>query len=107
MLIPSNSIEPDFTGTITIEAQNVKIIQEDSNGDVVSMGSKVIIKDLEFDEEETYKIVGSDEADPDSNKISNESPIGAAILGKPAGTTVQVHAPGGIFQYKIMEIVKK
>ena len=92
---------------IESKIHNSEIIQEDSNGDVVSMGSKVIIKDLEFDEEETYKIVGSDEADPDSNKISNESPIGAAILGKPAGTTVQVHAPGGIFQYKIMEIVKK
>lgn len=86
---------------------NSEIIQENADGDVVSIGSKVIIRDLEFDEDETYKIVGSDEADPDLNKISNESPIGAAILGKPAGTTVQVHAPAGIFQYKIMEIVKK
>lgn len=86
---------------------NSEIIQENADGDVVSIGSKVVIRDLEFDEDETYKIVGSDEADPDLNKISNESPIGAAILGKPAGTTVQVHAPAGIFQYKIMEIVKK
>lgn len=92
---------------IESKIHNSEIIQEDSNGDVVAIGSKVIIRDLEFDEDEIYKIVGSDEADPDANKISNESPIGMAIIGKPAGTTVQVHAPGGVFQYKIMEIVKK
>lgn len=85
---------------------NSEIIQENSAGDVVAIGSKVVVRDLEFNEDEIYKIVGSDEADPDSNRISNESPVGAAILGKPAGTTVQVHAPGGVFQYKIMEIVK-
>lgn len=86
---------------------NSEIIQENADGNVVSLGSKVVIRDLEFDEDETYKIVGSDEADPDSNKISNESPIGAAIIGQVAGTTVQVHAPGGVFQYKIMEIIRK
>ena len=85
---------------------NSEIIQENSDGSVVSIGSKVIIRDLEFNEDETYKIVGSDEADPDSNRISNESPIGKAIIGQTAGTTVQVHAPAGVFQYKIMEIVK-
>ena len=85
---------------------NSEIIQENSDGSVVSIGSKVIIRDLEFNEDETYKIVGPDEADPDSNKISNESPIGKAIIGQTAGTTVQVHAPAGVFQYKIMEIVK-
>lgn len=85
---------------------NSEIIQENSDGSVVSIGSKVVIRDLEFDEDETYKIVGPDEADPDSNKISNESPIGRAIIGQTAGTTVQVHAPAGVFQYKIMEIVK-
>lgn len=84
---------------------NSEIIQE-ANGDVVAIGSKVVIRDLEFEEDEIYKIVGSDEADPDSNRISNESPIGKAIIGQTAGTTVQVHAPAGVFQYKIMEIVK-
>lgn len=92
---------------IEAKIHNSEIIQEDSDGDVVKIGSKVVICDLEFGEEETYKIVGSDEADPDSNKISNESPIGAAIIGKPAGVTVQVHAPGGVFQYKIVEIIRK
>lgn len=85
---------------------NSEIIQENSAGDVVAMGSKVVIRDLEFNEDETYKVVGPDEADPDSNRISNESPIGKAIIGQTAGTTVQVHAPAGVFQYKIMEIVK-
>lgn len=84
---------------------NSEIIQE-NNGDVVSIGSKVIIRDLEFDEDETYKIVGSDEADPDKNRISNESPIGKAIIGQTEGTVVQVQAPAGVFQYKIMKIVK-
>ncbi len=85
---------------------NSEIIQENSDGNVVSIGSKVVIRDLEFDEDETYKIVGPDEADPDKNRISNESPIGKAIIGQTAGTVVQVHAPAGVFQYKIMEIVK-
>ena len=85
---------------------NSEIIQENSDGNVVSIGSKVVIRDLEFDEDETYKIVGPDEADPDKNRISNESPIGKAIIGQIAGTVVQVHAPAGVFQYKIMEIVK-
>ena len=85
---------------------NSEIIQENADGNVVSIGSKVVIRDLEFNEDETYKIVGSDEADPDSNRISNESPIGKAIIGQTAGTVVQVHAPAGVLQYQIMEIVK-
>ena len=85
---------------------NSEIIQDDG-GDVVSIGSKVKILDVEFGEEEIYTIVGSTEADPDSNKISNESPIGAAIIGQVAGSTVQVHAPAGVLQYKILEIVRK
>ena len=85
---------------------NSEIIQENADGNVVSIGSKVVIRDLEFNEDETYKIVGPDEADPDLNKISNESPIGKAIIGQTAGTVVQVHAPAGVFQYQIMEIVK-
>ena len=84
---------------------NSEIIQDDG-GDVVSIGSKVKILDVEFGEEEIYTIVGSTEADPDENKISNESPIGAAIIGQVAGSTVQVHAPAGVLQYKILEIVR-
>jgi len=83
--------------------RNSDIIKGGS-GEIVQMGSKVTLKDLEFDEEETYMLVGSTEADPDDAKISNESPVGAAILGQPVGVTVDVHTPTGIIKYKIMKI---
>ncbi len=83
--------------------RNSDIIQSGA-GDVVQMGSKVKVKDLEFDEEETYMLVGSTEADPDEFKISNESPLGLAILGQKVGSVVDVHAPAGIIKYEIMEI---
>lgn len=77
-------------------------------GDVVQMGSSVLVKDLdpEFadEEPETFMIVGSTEADPDEGKISNESPLGAALLGQTMGSVVDVHAPAGIIQYEILEI---
>jgi len=75
-------------------------------GDIVQMGSSVLVKDLELEDEEpeTFMIVGSTEADPDEGKISNESPLGAALLGKTVGTTVDVHAPAGIIKYEIVEI---
>ena len=84
---------------------NSEIIQDDGS-DTVSIGTKVKILDVEFNEEEIYTIVGSTEADPDANLISNESPIGAAIIGQHPGTTVSVHAPAGILQYKIVEIIR-
>ena len=74
-------------------------------GDVVQMGSKVLLKDVEFGDMETYMIVGSMEADPDEAKISNESPLGAAVIGQKAGTVVDVHAPSGVLQYEIVEII--
>ena len=83
--------------------RNSDIIKAGS-GDVVQMGSKVVVKDLEFDEEEMFMIVGSTEADPDEGKISNESPLGQALLGQAVGTTVDVHAPAGIIKYEIKEI---
>ena len=83
--------------------RNSDIIKS-GEGDVVQMGSKVTVKDLEFDEEETYMLVGSTEADPDEYKISNESPLGVAILGQKVGSVVEVHAPAGINKYQIMKI---
>ena len=62
------------------------------------------MKDLEFDETEEYKLVGSTEADPDKGKISNESPVGAAITGKVAGEIVEVHVGENIIKYQIVEI---
>lgn len=88
-----------------LEAQihNSVIIHEEAS-DVVSLGSTVKILFPNGDED-TYMIVGSTEADPDENRISDESPIGAALLGQKAGSTVQVHAPAGVLQYKILEII--
>ena len=84
--------------------RNSDIIQSNGGSDVVQMGQKVVIKDLEFDEEMTYSIVGSAEDDPTEFRISNESPVGAAIIGQKVGSTVEVHVPAGVLQYKIMEI---
>ena len=76
------------------------------DGETGTMGSRVTVKDLEFDEEETFLIVGSTEADPDEGKISNESPLGEALLGQKIGRTINVNAPAGVIQYKIIDIKK-
>ena len=88
---------------LQVKIRNAKIITN-TEGDIVTLGSTVVIKDIELDEVETYLIVGSTEADPDNNKISNESPVGMAILNQPAGTIVDVEVPAGIIQYEILEI---
>lgn len=85
--------------------KNAKVIdEEDAQTDVVSLGSKVKVYDVEFDEELEYSIVGSTEADPENNKISDESPVGSALLGKSAGDVVDVEVPAGTIQLKIIEI---
>lgn len=85
-------------------------VQEDPAGDgeseVVRLGSTVKIKDLEYGEIEEYTIVSSVEANPSARKISNESPVGKAILGQRPGTRVHVQAPGGTLEYEIIEIVR-
>ena len=83
--------------------RNSDIIKSASS-EIVQMGSKVTVLDMEFNEEETYMLVGSTEADPDEFKISNESPLGTAILGQKKGSVVEVHAPAGIIEYKIVNI---
>ncbi len=70
----------------------------------ISIGSTVTVRDVELDLTDTYMIVGSTEADPDDNKISDESPLGAALIGKTAGQTVQFHAPAGVIEFEILEI---
>lgn len=72
--------------------------------DAVVVGSTVLLKDLEYGDEIEYKIVGSAEADPAANKISNESPVGKAILGKAVGEIVEVKVPAGTLKYQIMKI---
>ena len=84
--------------------RNAKLIEDNADSDVVSMGSKVVLKDLEFDETEVYQLVGSTEADPDEGKISNESPVGIAINGKSVGEVVEVQVGENIIKYEIVEI---
>ncbi|MBC2577089.1 transcription elongation factor GreA [Peptostreptococcus russellii] len=83
------------------------IIDEDSvDLDVVTIGSVVKIFDYDFDEEVEYTIVGSAEADPYSFKISNESPVGKALLGRQKGEDVEVTVPDGIIKLKILDITR-
>lgn len=70
----------------------------------VNIGTKVKLYDEEFDEEVEYKIIGSDESDPKNGLISNESPVGAALLGHKVGEVVVVHTPNGDVTYKILAI---
>ena len=72
----------------------------------VQVGNTVKVLDMEFDEEVEYTIVGTTEADITQNKISNESPIGSALLGAKKNQTVDVNAPAGIMKYKILQIKK-
>lgn len=72
--------------------------------DQVCLGSTVLLKDLETGEEETYTVVGTTEADPFKNLISNESPVGVAILGQKVNTVVVANTPMGELSYEIMEI---
>ncbi|MFS0725032.1 transcription elongation factor GreA [Paenibacillus sp. 1P07SE] len=94
---------------ITLEKmlRNARIINNDEvDIDTVSIGSTVLVEDLEFKDQMEYTIVGTAEADPLQNKISNESPVGRAILGKDKGTIVDVNVPAGVIKYKILDIKK-
>ena len=82
----------------------VLIDQEDADKDTVGLGSKVTLFDEEFEEEVTYHIVGSAEANPEKNRISNESPLGMGLIGHKAGVAVEIDAPMGIIKYKILAI---
>ena len=91
---------------LEVMLKNVKLItEEEMTGDKVHIGSTVKILDLEFNEEEVFQLVGSAEADPRNGKISDDSPIGRAILGHVAGETVDAETPGGLVQIKIVEIL--
>lgn len=82
------------------------IDEEDINLEQVSIGTTVQVKDLEFDEIVEYTIVGSAEADPYELKISNESPVGKALLGRKIGDVVEVQIPDGVTKYEILKIGK-
>jgi transcription elongation factor GreA len=84
---------------------SARVIQKkDIAKDVVSVGSTVRLKDMDANETIEYHIVGSAEANPADRKLSNESPVGKAILGKKKGETVEVTAPRGSLKFKILDI---
>lgn len=86
---------------------HVKIINEDDlSNEVVHIGSKILVKDIDLDEEVTYQIVGSQEANPILDLISDESPVGKALLGHKEGDTVAIDTPSGTFSYQILQILK-
>ena len=87
--------------------RHAKIIDEkEIDTDTVQIGNTVKVLDIEFDEEVEYTIVGSTEVDLLENKISNESPLGVALLGSKKKQTVEVNAPAGVMKYKILDIKK-
>ena len=84
---------------------NYVIIEESAaDSDTVQLGASVTVLDLEMDLEETYQVVGSQEADPMNGRISEESPFGKALLGKAIGEIVIVEAPAGNIEYKVIDI---
>jgi len=84
---------------------NYVVIEEDGHaGSEVRLGSTVTVLDKEFNEEEVYKIVGSQEADPMNGSISEDSPFGKALLGKNEGDDVTVDAPAGPVYYKVIKV---
>ena len=85
--------------------KNAVVVDESElPNDVVSVGTIVKVKDYDFDEEVEYSIVGSAEADPYEGKISNESPVGKALLGRTIGDIVDVQVPDGVAKFEILEI---
>jgi len=85
--------------------RNAEVIdEEEAAGDVVSIGNTVTLFDEEFQEEIVYQIVGSAEANPEKNRISNESPLGLGLLGQKLDDLVSIEAPAGIMKYKILAI---
>ncbi|MGQ9824285.1 MAG: transcription elongation factor GreA [Desulfotomaculales bacterium] len=85
--------------------RNARIIdREAGTTDVVELGTTVVLRDLEHGKEYQYTIVGSAEADPGAKKISNESPVGKAIMGKKKGSVVEIAVPAGLFKYQIVDV---
>ena len=83
--------------------KNVEVVDElDASSDRINIGSTVTIRDLEFGDEETYKIVGSTEANSLKGTISNESPVGRELIGKGIGAIVEIEAPGGVVRYEVI-----
>ena len=85
------------------DIEDAEIIENNNSGKV-NLGSTVVIRYEDDDEDEEYRIVGSKEADPSDNKISNESPIAKAIMGAKAGDRCEVESPNGKYNVKVIEV---
>lgn len=93
----------DIEGMLRI----AKVVEDDEvSTRKVGIGTQVTVHDFEFDEDITYGIVGATEVDIKNNKISNESPVGKALIGAKKGDEVEVETPGGVIKYKILAISK-
>ena len=87
------------------QLRSAKVIDpKDIGTDVVSVGTRVRVKDVDHGDVDTYEIVGSAEADPANSRLSNESPVGRALIGRKKGETVEVSVPAGAIRLKIMDI---
>ena len=84
--------------------KNAEVVEDEVDLDKISVGCQVKIYDCEFDEELNYKIVGSTEASSLKGKISNESPVGKALIGAKVGDTIEVETQAGTMKYKVLEI---
>ena len=85
--------------------KNVEVVDEDEvDLDKISVGCRVKVYDIEFDEEREFSLVGSSEANSLKGKISNESPVGKALIGAKVGDVVEVETQAGLIQYKVLEI---
>ncbi len=92
-------LEANIANAVIVESTS-------SSSSEVGIGSKIKILDMELGEEEIIKIVGYAEANFEEGKISDESPVGIAVMGKKAGDVVEVQAPAGVIEMKIIEIIE-
>ncbi len=83
---------------------NAEIVEKSARSGAIGIGSRVTVVDLEFGDEDTYQIVGSQEANPAVGRISDESPVGRALLGHHSGETVTVETPTGDLQFQIQDV---
>ena len=87
--------------------KNAEVADDEFGAGVINLGSTVTVYDCEFDEELVFKLVGSTEAKSLENKISNEAPLGKALIGKVAGDEVEVETPSGIMKYKVINVTSE
>ena len=84
--------------------ENAEIVDSSAASETIAIGSRVRVLDEAYNEEEEYQIVGSQEANPSIGRISDESPIGRALMGHQPGDEITVEAPGGSFRYQILDV---